>query len=670
MTMTLPVHRLMRFAALLLAGVALACAGAYALLTLTYPPERVVSLIAAETRAATGRELRIDGGLSYRLLPTLAVVAKDVALGNAPWSTRPDMATIRRFSFEIALRPLLGGEFHVERLTLEGAELYLESDSQGQGNWRVAESATVRHKAEGSAAVIDLQELIIRDARIGYRDGGSETWLTVENLEMHRAANGLRFSARIPAGAQSWQLEGSFGPLADYFAGVADWPFALHAATAGARLSVSGTAGTGSHAPAMRGNFSATVDEATALAPIAVNVADLPMPLVVTANLERTAAALEANPLRISLAGQEVAGRIALREQDGEREIAGELSSSLIDLTRWPTPARHPRPAQPENSGGPLFADVPLPFDVLPAISTHISFKSDRLLLPDMPALSSVGGIVRATPGRFILESFVFVLGDGQVASRLEITRPAGDIPRTLLAVDARDLPVDTVVRFIKSGHMIRDGRIDLHANLSLRGATPRAMASSATGGFLVAVRNANLAHGSALEQSVLRTLLQASMPGRQGSDRLEITCAVLRLPLREGVAQIDRSIALETKELAVLASGEVNLAHETLTLVFEPRAKKGLHIGEVSLAQLVMLKGPLRDPMVGIDPKGAAEEAATLGIAVATGGLSLLAGRVLSERERTDACRFATTAARPAERTGKRGTEDVSDPRSALFKR
>jgi uncharacterized protein involved in outer membrane biogenesis len=670
MTMTLPVHRPMRFAALILAGVALTCAGAYTLLTLTYPLARVATLIAAETRAATGRELRIDGGLSYRLLPAPAVVARDVALGNAPWGTRPDMATIRRLSFEIALRPLLEGELHARRLTLEGADLYLESDAQGRGNWQLAGSATPPARADGSAPVIDLEALTLHDARIAYRDGESETRLTIEKLDIQRVADGLTLAARTLAGAQSWQLEGNVGRLADLFAGIAEWPFALRAETAGARLSISGTAGTGSHAPAMRGSLSATFDDASALAPIAGNSADLPMPLVITATLERAAGALQANPLRISLGGQEVAGRIALREQDGVREIAGELSSSLIDLTRWP--AVRPAPIQPENTGRPLFNDTPLPFAALPAISTHIRFTADRLLLPDLPALSSVSGVVRSTPGRFVLEPFVFALGDGQVASSLDITRPAGGHPQTLLAVDARNLPVDAVARFVKSGHMIKDGRIDLRANLSLQGVTPRAMASSSTGSFLVSVSNASLAQGAALEQNILRTLLQAIMPGRQPSDRLEITCAVLRLPLKDGVARIDRSIALETKDLAVAASGEVNLARETLTLVFEPQAKKGLRLGEVNLAQLVMLKGPLRDPKVGIDPKGAAQEAATLGIAVATGGLSLLAGRVLGERERTDACRVAAVGAgpRPAEHTGQRGKGNVADPGAALFKR
>jgi hypothetical protein len=42
----------------------------------------------------------------------------------------------------------------------------------------------------------------------------------------------------------------------------------------------------------------------------------------------------------------------------------------------------------------------------------------------------------------------------------------------------------------------------------------------------------------------------------------------------------------------------------------------------------------------------------------------------VLSERERTDACRFATAAARPAEHTGQRGKGEVADPRATFFKR
>ena len=132
------------------------------------------------------------------------------------------------------------------------------------------------------------------------------------------------------------------------------------------------------------------------------------------------------------------------------------------------------------------------------------------------------------------------------------------------------------------------------------------------------------------------------------------IDCAVMRLPLNNGVATVDRSIALETDQLAVSAQGEVRFDDETLALAFRPSPKAGLNINPVNLAQLVVLKGPWQDPKLALDAQGVAGMAASLGLAGATGGLSLLAQQLLKAAPEKDVCRTAhgrTVAARPRRR-------------------
>jgi hypothetical protein len=131
----------------------------------------------------------------------------------------------------------------------------------------------------------------------------------------------------------------------------------------------------------------------------------------------------------------------------------------------------------------------------------------------------------------------------------------------------------------------------------------------------------------------------------------------------------------METHEVAVVASGELNLVEQTVRLEFRPEVKKGLGLNPTSLAQLMMLSGPLQDPQVGVDVKGAARSATTVGVAVATGGLSLLAPTVLNMAKGTEAtaCGRAATdkpsTGRPAEdKAGKRSPDENS--RLRLFRR
>jgi len=113
-------------------------------------------------------------------------------------------------------------------------------------------------------------------------------------------------------------------------------------------------------------------------------------------------------------------------------------------------------------------------------------------------------------------------------------------------------------------------------------------------------------------------------------------------------VATVDRSIAVETEQLAVSAKGEVRLDDETLTLAFRPSPKTGLNINPVNLAQLVVVKGPWLDPKLSLDVQGVAGMAASLGLAGATGGLSLLAQQLLKAAPEKDVCRTALGGAAP----------------------
>ncbi len=135
------------------------------------------------------------------------------------------------------------------------------------------------------------------------------------------------------------------------------------------------------------------------------------------------------------------------------------------------------------------------------------------------------------------------------------------------------------------------------------------------------------------------------SLPAAQ----TRIDCAVIRLPLKHGVATVDRSIALETAQLAVSAKGEVRFDDETLALAFRPSPRKELNVNPVNLAQLVMLKGPWQDPKLMLDAQGVAGMAASLGLAGATGGLSLLAQQLLKAAPEKGVCRTAISGATPS---------------------
>ncbi|HET7526730.1 MAG TPA: AsmA-like C-terminal region-containing protein, partial [Burkholderiaceae bacterium] len=257
-------------------------------------------------------------------------------------------------------------------------------------------------------------------------------------------------------------------------------------------------------------------------------------------------------------------------------------------------------------------------------------------------ALAAVKAQIQLERDRLRAESLSFGLAGGTVRGRFELS---GGAPlRVAWRGEADALSIDALAALRGASGYVRGGRVNMRASLDASGRTPRQLAASLDGSALLWANDTALT-GSAtvMEHNIVVALLQALLPRQEAAQALKIDCAVVNLALHDGVARIDRTIAMETDRVAVAASGELNLAAQTVTLNFQPVVKKGLGLdSSANLAKLVMLEGPLHDPRIGIDVKGTAREAASLGAAVATAGLTLVGKRLLSGPEDTQVCKRA----------------------------
>ena len=84
----------------------------------------------------TGRDFEISGDmkLGISLIPT--VVIKDIKIGNSEWGSAQDMIEAKSFAMQFDLIPLLSGEMKISHLVLDSADILLETNKQGKGNWR------------------------------------------------------------------------------------------------------------------------------------------------------------------------------------------------------------------------------------------------------------------------------------------------------------------------------------------------------------------------------------------------------------------------------------------------------------------------------------------------------------------------------------------------------
>ncbi|MBI3453538.1 MAG: AsmA family protein [Rhodospirillales bacterium] len=185
-------------------------------------------LVAEKVKEATGRDLVIKGELKLQVGFSPALAVADVTFANAPWGTRPQMANIRRLEAEVALIPLIFGDLKVKRLVLVDADILLETDARGRGNWVFdaapadkgrATPATPAPAADGAPLRLPtVHEVSIRNSTLVYRDGqsGEMTRLALARaiLRADGAADPLKIDIAGTYNALGFQVVGTLGSIA------------------------------------------------------------------------------------------------------------------------------------------------------------------------------------------------------------------------------------------------------------------------------------------------------------------------------------------------------------------------------------------------------------------------------------------------------------------------
>jgi AsmA protein len=100
------------------------------------PTDTLKAEIASRAKAATGRDLVIKGDVSFSILPTLGVTAKDVSFANAPGGQAKQMVTLKELVVEAKVLPLISGRYEVDRFVLVDPVINLEVDKTGKPNWQ------------------------------------------------------------------------------------------------------------------------------------------------------------------------------------------------------------------------------------------------------------------------------------------------------------------------------------------------------------------------------------------------------------------------------------------------------------------------------------------------------------------------------------------------------
>jgi uncharacterized protein involved in outer membrane biogenesis len=276
--------------------------------------------------------------------------------------------------------------------------------------------------------------------------------------------------------------------------------------------------------------------------------------------------------------------------------------------------------------------------------------------------------------GRLEMNEFSVAAFGGTFAGTASIDASRSDDAQVALRMEGKGLSLGALLAAAGHPREVRGGKTDVTANLTMRGKSPHEWASTATGNVRLVGGPASLANTKSAVGEAWDRLNEAINPFRARDPSTELQCVVVRLPLANGIAKVDRSIAMETNKIGVSASGTLDFRNETLDFTFLPKVRKGISIDFAGIADLVRVNGPFTSPHLAIDAVGSAKVIASVGAAISTGGLSAVGQALLSWADGSGPgpCQVALSgapAAAAASTSARRGEPSVPNAASDVGK-
>jgi uncharacterized protein involved in outer membrane biogenesis len=599
--------------------------------------------IEAAAEEATGRALSIEGDASLAWGRPIAIAVEDVALANAAWGGRPEMARLARIEADVRLWPLLEGRIELADLTISGLDLLLETDAGGRGNWTFKSARAAEPDADpgdgsdqgaGAAQRLPAIDAVrIEDSTLAFRDGasGETTAVRIEHLTMRPAGPGepIAFDAAAAVADLPVRVSGTVGPLDLLQARGAPYPVALTLRQPGGTASLEGTLSRPLQGRGLDLALSLALSSPAATArALGLDVPDLPE-IAATGRLRDREGAYVLDDLRLRVGRDEITGTLAYAPAGPRPRVRATLNAETFDLAQYLSAAENPRRGQPGEDGGAgadgrLIPDAPLPWDALTVTDGEVSLFVGKVVLPRDGEASGVRLDAALDGGRLSAAHGIARIASGRLAAELN-----ADAHRRSLGLDLEleGAATDAVLGLLGVAEVIEGGTLEADVAVSGTGQRLREVLATASGHLRLVDEGGEIgnAHLTPLLRSDLLRQFSGAMdpllgPLVGGDAATRIGCAVVRARIDGGVAHFDRGLALETDRLTLAGGGRVDLGRETLDLSLhvDPERAVGLHSlggGVADLASArIAIGGTLAEPRVGVDSLDLAQRAARAG--------------------------------------------------------
>ena len=570
--------------------------------------------IARKVTSYTGRSFAINGDLKVHLSLRPRIVANQVVLGNADWSSDINMAEIERLDFRIDLLKLLVGRLAFPEIALSGPRVLLEVNKDGAANWIFKKDD--QNKAGDFPSI---GALTIDHGTAIYRDPAKKTDLSLD-------INTLGSSKDDPEPTVEVTGKGLFngmpatvrahgGALLSLRSAERPYPIKADATLGATRASVDGTLLDPLHFKGEELNFRLEGSDLALLYPI-VGVPLPPTPAYKLAGyLSHSGEIWTFKRFKGTVGQSDLEGDFAVDRGKQPQSITADLVSRKLDmqdLGGFIGADRGSKAGEKSTPGDKILPSSPFSLEKLRAANADVRFKGAKFITEKLP-FEKMETHLFIKNGTLRLAPLNFSVAGGSLESQIEMD---GRQPRIVAHVEviAKGLHLDQLIPATKQAAK-NVGTLGGRAKLDGNGASIAQMLGTANGDAAL------IMDGGSVSELMLRlsNLDIANSIGALlgGNKQVPIRCMVSNFKAVDGDFKVE-ALVLDTPKVNITGAGDVSFADESLNLRFIAQSK-GFSLA--SLRGPIDVTGSFKKPSVhpaagSVIARGAA--AAALGVVTA----------------------------------------------------
>jgi uncharacterized protein involved in outer membrane biogenesis len=608
-------------------------------------------LVASQVKAATGRDLVLAGNVkvAVSLIPHLEI--EQVSFRNADWGTEPQMLKLEKLEADVALIPLLSSQIQIKQIRLVGADILLETNKDGLGNWVMGTASS----GGSSTPLPQISQVAIENGKLRWRNGvtGKTRTFAVDKLTLapSDAVGNLAIALDGKVDTLPLSLKGITGTLANFTQG----PLPINATgqIAGGDLAVKGEV---EDPASLQGiNLELTLAGKAASDLGALFETKLP-PLgayQVRTKLANPDHKLVFDGLAGKVGNTDFTGRIELDPAKTPVAINASLASSHFDLADLGIKLDG---KSAPSSDGKVFSAEPWDLTPLQAVDGQFHVNVQRAVLgaTTLDNLVSEGAL---EGGTLKVTTLTANLGEGTLGLAANVN--GGAKPATIEArLRANNVDGAPLLDAMGMGGAVTAGRLNLEAALQGPGTSLRDLMAASNGGIHLEMGEGAINNDFA--RLMFADLFQLVTFGGT-ANAAHVNCMVSDFAAVDGIAGA-KTLVIDTPGVTIIGSGDVNLRNETLHLHFDSNSKQ---TNLANLAVPINVGGTLAHPSVSPDAVGAvgntADFAARTANTATFGMLSSLTGVGGGSNAGDNPCIGAAAAGAKAKQSSSAG-EKIMD--------